>query len=82
MRRKPFSIVPNALSNDTVEALRELLSQAERGEVIGIAYAAMIKGRHYVVDTAGELHENPTFARGLVKALDDELGRRVWGHLN
>lgn len=78
MRRHPFSLVPNALSNDTVEALRELLARAESGEIIGIAYAVMVKGRHYIVDTAGELHRNPTFARGMVRALDDELGRRVW----
>jgi hypothetical protein len=61
-----------------VDALAEMLAAAKSGEVIGIAYAVMYRGRHFVVNTAGELHRNPTFARGAVAALDDELRRMVW----
>jgi hypothetical protein len=39
----------------------------------------MMKRRSYVVNTAGEAHRNPTFARGMVAALDDELGKRMGG---
>ena len=75
----PFILVPDLVSNDTVEALEMLLSEARRGEVIGIAFAAMLKRRSYIVNTAGEAHRNPTFARGMVAALDDQLGGRIRG---
>lgn len=78
-RRKPFTLVHNSLSDDTIEALHELLEGATRGEVIGIAFAAMYRNRRYLVDTAGECHRNPTFARGMVAELHDELGRRARG---
>jgi hypothetical protein len=56
-----------------------LLKRARRGEVIGLAYAAMLKKRAYIVNTAGAAHTSPTFARGMVAALDDQLGGRIRG---
>jgi hypothetical protein len=78
--RPPFRLVAmDGVSRDTVQCLRELLAQAERGEVIGVIYAAMHKRRKYTVHACGEADRNPTFARGMVVALDDKLSRRVWG---
>lgn len=77
--KRPFVLIPDAVSNDTVECLKTLLTQARRGEVIGIAFAAMLKQRSYIVNTAGEAHNSPTFARGMVAALDDQLAGRVRG---
>jgi hypothetical protein len=77
MRKNPFGLVPNDVSSDTVKCLETLLEQARRGQVLGLAYAAMLRKRAYVVNAAGEAHRNPTFARGCVQALDDELGRRI-----
>lgn len=75
---KPFTLLSTAaLSTDTIKCLRALLVQAEKGEVIGIAYAAMMKRRVYVVNACGEAHRSLTFTRGMVKTLDDELGQRV-----
>lgn len=74
---RPFGLARDTISHDTIEALRELLKSAERGEIIGIAFAVMYKGRDYIVDTAGEAHRRPTFTRGMVQALDDHLMRRV-----
>jgi hypothetical protein len=76
---RPFGLVEEAISHDTIEALRELLKSAERGEVIGIAFAVMYKGRDYIVNTAGEAYRSPTFTRGMVQALDDHLMQRVHG---
>jgi hypothetical protein len=73
----PFRLIPDNISTDTVEALEQLLEQARRGEVIGLAYAAMLRRRAYIVNTAGEAHRNPTFSRGMVAALDDSLSARV-----
>lgn len=77
--RKPFILMPDTISTDTVECLEQLLDAARRGQVIGLAFAAMLKRRHYIVNTAGEAHRNPTFARGMVSALDDQLGIKVKG---
>lgn len=75
--KAPFTLVPDTISHDTKVCLEQLNDQAD--EVIGIAYAVMFKGRNFIVNTAGEMHRNPTFARGAVAALDDELRRMVWG---
>lgn len=78
-RRAPFFFVPDTVSHDTVEALETLLDHARRGEVIGIAYAVMLRRRGYIANSAGEAYRNPTFARGMVAALDDQLAGRIRG---
>lgn len=75
--KPPFTLVSDTISHDTKACLTQLNDQSE--EVIGLAYVVMYKGRNFIVNTAGELHRNPTFARGAVAALDDELRRMVWG---
>lgn len=80
--RPPFSLISDAVSNDTVEALSQLLDMAHRGELIGFAFAAMLKRRRYFVNVAGEAFRNPTFARGCVSVLNDELGLRIRGKNN
>jgi len=79
MRRPPFSLVPDTISTDTVECLDELLAMPRAGEVIGIAYVAMLKRRKYIANAAGEAHRNPTFSRGMIQVLDDQLGQHVRG---
>ncbi len=81
MSRRPFRLVPSDISHDTVEALTELLDQAHKGKVIGIAFAVMCKGRDYFTDAAGEARRSPTFARGMVMDLSDKLGRWTRGEL-
>lgn len=73
----PFRLVPDSLSSDTVELLEQLLDEARRGRILGIAFVAMLKRREYIANTAGEAHRNPTFARGMVAALDDHLSDMV-----
>jgi hypothetical protein len=75
--KPPFTLVPDNVSTDTVECLEVLLRRARRGEVIGLAYAAMLKKRNFIVNTAGTAHDSPTFARGMIAALDDELSQRI-----
>lgn len=77
--KPPYILVPDTLSIDTIECLEILLDQAKRGQVIGIAFAAMLKRRGYIVNTAGEAHRNPTFTRGMLASLNDRLGTRVGG---
>lgn len=75
--KAPFSLVPDNISTDTVECLQLLLRRARKGEVIGLAFCAMLKQRSYIVNTAGVAHDSPTFARGMVAALDDSLSNRI-----
>lgn len=77
--KPPFVLIEDTVSHDTVEALKTLYEQAKKGEVTGIAYAAMLKRRGYIVNTAGEAHRSPTYSRGMLLALDDKLSRRVRG---
>jgi hypothetical protein len=78
-RKTPFVLVPDNVSNDTVECIEQLLEHARSGELIGIAFAVMLKRRGYIVNTAGEAHRNATFTRGMLRALDDHLSQRVRG---
>ena len=75
--KAPFTLVPDSVSTDTVECLQLLLKRARKGEVIGLAFCAMLKQRAYIVNTAGVAHDSPTFARGMVAALDDSLSARI-----
>jgi hypothetical protein len=79
VRKPPFVLVEDTISNETVDCLRTLLEYAESGEVIGLAYAAMLRKRGYVVNTAGEAHRSPTYSRGMLLALDDKLSARIRG---
>lgn len=79
MKPDPYILVPDNVSNDTVECLEQLLREARKGQVIGLAYAAMLKRRGYIANSAGEAFRNPTFARGMVAALDDQLAHRIRG---
>ncbi len=72
-----YTLIEAGVSNDTVEAVKELLTMAEAGVLQGIAFGGMLKGRKYLVDCAGTACTDPTLARGIVAALDDELHRMV-----
>lgn len=69
-------IVPQA-SAETVAVLSELLHEAREGRIVGIAYVAMHKAYEYSFDIAGETRRVPTFTRGMLRGLDDQLSRLV-----
>lgn len=80
MRRPPLQLIEHpGAPTDVVDCLKELLTEARSGDLIGIAYAAMYRRRQYYVDATGECYRNPTFARGMVGALGDMLGRLARG---
>lgn len=62
-------------SEEVVRALEELLQQARSGNLIGLAWVAMHAGYEYSVDVAGETRRCPTFTRGMLMKLDDELSK-------
>lgn len=77
--KPPYILVPDNLSNDTRECLKTLHEAAEKGELIGVAFVAMLKRRGYIANTAGEAHRNPTFTRGMLQGLNDQLSARIRG---
>ena len=68
-----YTLIRDHISRDTVEALDQLLHLAKDGTVTGIAFAVLMKRRKFLVNIAGEAYRDPTFARGAILALDDEL---------
>jgi hypothetical protein len=71
----PYRLVPDNVSRDVVEALETLLEGARRGDVTGIAFACTLRKQRYITNVAGHCHRNPTFARGMVAFLSDQLAR-------
>jgi len=64
-------------SNDTVRALEALLAEARAGRLIGVAYVAMYGHGEYAVGFDGETRKTPTFTRGMLHLLDDELSKII-----
>ncbi len=73
MMTNPFQLVPDEISRETVQCLTTLLEQAVSGELLGVAYVAMYKGRQYIVNRAGECDRSRTFTRGMVDDLHESL---------
>lgn len=75
--KAPFVLLHLPESHETIDCLHAMLRQAEKGELIGLAYAAMFKRRGFTVNTAGEAHRSPTYTRGMLLSLDDVLSARM-----
>ena len=65
------------VSNTTIEALEFLLQEAQRGELIGLVYGAMLKGRSCIVDMTGEAERNPLLALGVVTFMSNDIAHRA-----
>ncbi len=68
-----LSLAPTAVSPDTIEACRGLYEMALRGEIIGLAFVAMLPGKQYFVDAVAKALREPTFTRGALLSLNDTL---------
>lgn len=77
MSKPRFKLIRFPGSSDTVQRLRALLAEAESGQLIGIAYIAMYSHRSYAVGVDGETRKAPTFTRGMLHVLDDELAKLI-----
>ncbi|MGJ7508701.1 hypothetical protein [Variovorax sp. GT1P44] len=75
----PYRLIPDNISHDVIEALETLLALAKQGEVTGIAFACTLKKMRYITNVAGHCYHNPTFARGMVAFLSDQLAGLVHG---
>lgn len=63
---------------DTIELLRWLLREAEAGELIGLAYTALYRGRNqWACGTTGEADRNKAYAIGLLNVHSAALSAAV-----
>jgi len=75
----PYRLVPDNISRDVIEALQTLLQLAKEGEVTGIAFAVTLRRQRYITNVAGHCYDHPTFARGMVAFLSDQLAALAHG---
>lgn len=70
-------LVDDFPQRDVVHTLEQLLVGAQHGQVVGLAFGAMLRHRRYITAASGECHRDPTYTRGMLKALDDEMAALV-----
>lgn len=71
---KVFELVETSVSLDSLNSVLALLDQIRSKEVVGVAFIAIYRGSdEYTLDLAGEAKHRPTFVRGALKNLDDQL---------
>ncbi|VTU37106.1 hypothetical protein [Variovorax sp. PBL-E5] len=75
----PYKLVHDYISRDVIEACAVLYEGAKSGDVKGIAFAAMLRHNRYITNVAGLAFRNPTFARGCVMTLGDEIAGLIHG---
>lgn len=73
----PYKIIRNTERPDLVHMLENLLSDARDGTLVGMAAACVFTKMRFFTPVAGIFLTNPTFGRGVVAALDDELADMV-----
>ena len=74
---KPPECSTPAIDADTVEALRQLLVLARKGEITGLAFVAQKTNQTFIVETVGDCRARPVYTRGMIRYLDDALARRT-----
>lgn len=77
------TLVRDFISDETAEAFEQIARAARNGDIIGGVFGLHLRGgRRYLVNSAGSLSRDPTLARGIIAALDDELARKVQSNVD
>lgn len=77
--RKTFQFIGPSPSGETIEALEELLQRARDGDLIGLSYTAILRGKNWTYGTTGEATRSPAFVIGLLHVQTTELAHRITG---
>lgn len=75
----PMQLLHDSISRDALEAASTIKEGVESGDVVGLVFGLQLRGRRYVVNVAGQCARDPTFARGIVGAIEDELRALIQG---
>ncbi len=69
-------LIPQSISNETVQHAKAIWDGAESGAVVGIIYGVLLHGGQHIVNAVGECSRAVTLSRGIAAILDDELSAR------
>lgn len=75
--RQPLRVVLPQADRETIEILLDLLYRAEQGEVVGLAYVALHRGKDYSGDVSGSVKSHPLFTIGVIRALEHLVARHT-----
>lgn len=75
----PVQLIHDTISRDTNEAIVLIKELVDSGEAVGLFFGLRFRGGRYIVNVAGRCASDPTYTRGMVGALDDELSRMIQG---
>ncbi len=70
---KILHLVDPQADPQVIATLRKLLAQAEAGQIVGLAYIAMMPGWQYSGDLVGLALQQPLVALGLASALEHQI---------
>ena len=65
--------VPPPVDNETIKELEELLAEAKRGNLSGLAYIALRPGTHFTINATGSASAVPAYSLGALHALEAML---------
>lgn len=63
----------NLTSRGTIKALEDLLGQAREGQLIGVAFVGVLRGRRPIKGFSGHVSQDPLFAMGAIQRLNEDL---------
>lgn len=67
------SVCKPYVSQETIDLLEQLLEEARKGEVVGIAYVAQLVGGQVGMNIEGELLGDPMFTAGALQLLEQRV---------
>ena len=60
-------------AKEVTDGLEEIIGLVRDGSLTGFVFGGILKGRKYFVGISGSAYSDPTMARGVLCAIDDEL---------
>ncbi len=69
----PHGLVREFISKETIQCAQHLHDGSEAGVVIGAVIGYLYTRRRYGIAICGEAQADPTWARGVLGAIEDEL---------
>lgn len=66
-------LLHTTISHDTLQCVEALVDGVKTGDIVGAAIGIIYKRKRYSVTLCGEARHDPTYTRGVVGAIEDEL---------
>ena len=66
-------LIRETVSGDTLQCAEALAEGVKDGQIVGAVIGFLYRRKKYSVAICGDAYHDPTFARGVIGALEDEL---------